>query len=469
MTINHPTNSAQPWQNFDKKDLKARQQGYYIGMMSGTSLDGLDAALCQFWQDEAGLQLRLLATHHQAFDPVLQSALLALCRPNGVQDWLKTYPDFGKNMPLHETESISELDIFGWASVQYAEFASEVVKALLAKTDLDRDAIVAIGCHGQTVRHRPHWAFSLQLLDANVLAERTGICVVSDFRRRDMAVGGQGAPLVPAFHQALFAKQVAQNATTLVLNLGGIANITLLNAPFLLHKTDQQILGFDTGPANLLLDAWCQRHTGNAFDQDGAWAKTGKIIPALLNRLEQHDFFALPAPKSTGREDFHLAWVDQILGEFADQNQIFLPEDVQATLTELTAISVAKGIILGLEELAQLENSNPNYINDNLPSNHRHTNLRAQVFVCGGGALNGYLKTRLLHQLNTQFANPTIQTQFGQMHWTIHNTEVLGLAPLWVEAVAFAWLARQTLLNQPGNLPAVTGATKAVVLGNICF
>lgn len=225
----------------------------------------------------------------------------------------------------------------------YAEFASQGVNELLEKSGVTPDEVSAIGCHGQTVRHRPEWQFSLQLLDPNVLAERTGIAVVSDFRRRDMAVGGQGAPLVPAFHQAIFGDKdlegsLNERSNRCILNLGGIANVTIL-------RNDENVIGFDTGVANLLLDAWCQKHTGHVFDKDGDWAKTGQINEALLTALLAHPFFARPAPKSTGREEFNLDWLEQVLLKFEQtHNTAQNPADVQATLVELTAKSVAEAI-----------------------------------------------------------------------------------------------------------------------------
>ena len=394
------------FENFD--------DGLYIGMMSGTSLDGMDAVLCQFGGEENTQQpMRLLATRSQDFPPRLREVLLALCQPNGVQELVPTVG-----------EPNSELDWFGWASKEYAEFASEVVNNLLQQSNTDVESVLAIGCHGQTVRHRPQMGFSLQLLDANIIAERTGISVVSDFRRRDMAVGGQGAPLVPAFHQALFA---TPDSTRVLLNLGGIANITVL-------PTDESpVIGYDTGPANLLLDAWTALHTDKGYDAGGAWAQSGQVVEPLLNQLIEHPFFARTYPKSTGREDFNLAWLQSELQKFdqASAHIRYSSADVQATLTELTAMSASMQINMFIN--AQ-ENSS--------------------VYVCGGGALNDYLMTRLQAHLP---------------HCTVENTASLGLNPAWVEAVAFAWLARQTLMGETGNLPAVTGASKGVVLGQVCF
>lgn len=409
------------FENFD--------DGLYIGMMSGTSLDGMDAVLCQFGGEENIQQpLRLLASISQDFPPRLREVLLALCQPNGVQ---ALTPTMG--------EPSSELDWFGWASKEYAEFASDVVNNLLQQSNTDVESVLAIGCHGQTVRHRPQMGFSLQLLDANIIAERTGISVVSDFRRRDMAVGGQGAPLVPAFHQALFA---TPDSTRVLLNLGGIANITVLPANANLINANpandalvnnSSVIGYDTGPANLLLDAWTALHTDKDYDAGGAWAQSGQVVEPLLNQLIEHPFFARTYPKSTGREDFNLAWLQSELQKF-DQASVHIrysSADVQATLTELTAMSASMQINLFIKAK---ENSS--------------------VYVCGGGALNDYLMTRLQAHLP---------------HCKVETTGSLGLNPAWVEAVAFAWLARQTLMGETGNLPAVTGASKGVVLGQVCF
>lgn len=409
------------FENFD--------DGLYIGMMSGTSLDGMDAVLCQFDGEENIQQpLRLLASISQDFPPRLREVLLALCQPNGVQELTST-----------TGEPSSELDWFGWASKEYAEFASDVVNNLLQQSNTDVESVLAIGCHGQTVRHRPQMGFSLQLLDANIIAERTGISVVSDFRRRDMAVGGQGAPLVPAFHQALFA---TPDSTRVLLNLGGIANITVLPANANLINANpandalvnnSPVIGYDTGPANLLLDAWTALHTDKDYDAGGAWAQSGQVVEPLLNQLIEHPFFARTYPKSTGREDFNLAWLQSELQKFdqASAHIRYSSADVQATLTELTAMSASMQINMFIK-----------------------ANENSSVYVCGGGALNDYLMTRLQAHLP---------------HCKVETTASLGLNPAWVEAVAFAWLARQTLMGETGNLPAVTGASKGVVLGQVCF
>lgn len=390
-------------------DFSAFDQGLFIGMMSGTSLDGIDAVLCRFEQNEQSCAINVIDSISTDIPKPLHAALLGLTMPDGVSAFM--------------SESLegfqSELDVFGWASVEYAKLCGQIVNALLHQNSLTFQDIVAIGCHGQTVRHRPQWQFSLQLLDPNALAEATGITVVSDFRRRDMAVGGQGAPLVPAFHQAIFGHQAQA-----VLNLGGIANLTILS-----QDAHADIIGFDTGCANLLLDGWVQRHTGAKFDKDGQWAKQGQIIEPLLTQLLKHPFFGKPYPKSTGREEFNLAWLDSELEKF---NQTHATNhqacDVQATLTELTAISVA-------QSLTQI-----------LPN--------GRLLVCGGGALNTHLMDRLKHHLKA---------------WQVSSTQALGLSPILIEGLAFAWLARQSILGKPSNVPSVTGANKAVVLGQVCF
>ena len=408
------------FENFD--------DGLYIGMMSGTSLDGMDAVLCQFsnsasQEGDTQQPMRLLTTYSQNFPPRLREVLLALCQPNGVNQ-----------LVAKADEPSSELDWFGWASREYAEFASDVVNTLLKKAKTDQEYVLAIGCHGQTVRHRPQMGFSLQLVDPNIIAERTGISVVSDFRRRDMAVGGQGAPLVPAFHQALFG---ASDNTRVLLNLGGIANITVLpalSAHTANQEPSQNVVGYDTGPANLLLDAWTALHTDKDYDASGAWAQSGQIVEPLLKQFLDHPFFARSYPKSTGREDFNLEWLQDELQKF-DQASVhvrYSSADVQATLTELTAISASAQIKQFLDKDEQ----------------------GGAIYVCGGGALNDYLIKRL---------------QANLPRCTVETTTRLGLNPTWVEAVAFAWLARQTLMGETGNLPAVTGANKGVVLGQVCF
>ncbi|MGP9634362.1 anhydro-N-acetylmuramic acid kinase [Halomonas sp. AOP43-A1-21] len=367
---------------------------YYIGLMSGTSLDGVDAALIAI---EPGTPPRLVATHAEPMPDTLHSALLALCHA--------------------EQASFAQL---AFAENTFCALQAQAVKALLAKQPLSPHQITAIGSHGQTIEHAPSGhhggpAYTLQLDNPSLLAELTGCTVAADFRRRDLAAGGQAAPLAPAFHQALFGRK---SADQLILNLGGIANITWLP-----RDEDHPVLGFDTGPANVLLDAWFAEHQGGRFDQDGAWAKSGQVDEKLLADFLADPFFRQPPPRSTGREYFHVAWLKQRLTGRE------LPADVQATLAELTAISVAEGI-------GQL-----------LPNGQSTT-----LITGGGGAHNAYLMARLAHHLpNATFTSPT----------------AYGWPEDWIEAGAFAWLAHQRLHHLPGNLPSVTGAQGPRVLGGI--
>lgn len=359
----------------------------YIGVMSGTSLDGIDLVAVSF----APLQLH--AQWSVDFPTDLRQSLLELTQA-------------GDN----------EIEKMGRAEVAYARVVAAGINQLIKQFRLERDEIVAIGSHGQTIRHRPEAGFSLQIGDPNLIAELTGLSVVADFRRRDLAAGGQGAPLVPAFHQAVFQDPILDRV---VLNLGGIANISVLPA-----GQPNAVYGFDTGPANLLLDAWCQLHTAQPFDQDGAWAAQGVVDAALLSQLLTHAYFGQPAPKSTGREDFHLTWLQQQMAALTTSLQ---PMDVQATLVRFTAQSVADSI--------------------------RQTGLtRGELYICGGGAYNQTLWRDLAGLLP---------------NWSLYSTAHLGLAPTWVEAAAFAWLAQQRLQQQAGNLPRVTGALGGRVLGAV--
>ncbi len=359
----------------------------YIGVMSGTSLDGIDLVAVSF----APLQLH--AQLSVDFPAALRQSLFEL-----------TYA--GDN----------EIERMGRAEVAYARVVAAGIHQLIEQFGLNRDQIVAIGSHGQTIRHRPEAGFSLQIGDPNLIAELTGLTVVADFRRRDLAAGGQGAPLVPAFHHAVFQHA---DINRIILNLGGIANISVLPA-----GQPESVYGFDTGPANLLLDAWCQLHTAQPFDQDGAWAAQGVVNTILLSRLLAHDYFQKSAPKSTGREDFHLAWLQQ---QMAALNLTIDPVDVQATLLRFTAQSIAMAI--------------------------KHTGLKhGELYLCGGGAYNQTLWQDLAALLPS---------------WLLHSSGQLGLAPTWVEAAAFAWLAQQRIQQQPGNLPRVTGASGGRVLGAI--
>lgn len=362
----------------------------YIGLMSGTSLDGVDGVIAEC----TDANTRVIRHAHQPFPPALAAELLQLNTPGGTDE-------------LHRAALAANV---------LARLYASVVTELLRGAALEPAAVAAIGAHGQTVRHRPGefdaTGYTLQLNSPALLAELTGIDVVADFRSRDVAAGGQGAPLVPAFHQAMFA-QAGQ--TVVVLNIGGIANLSVLR--------DDAVLGFDCGPGNALLDAWCRQHTGQSFDAEGRWAAAGQIHAPLLQALLREPYFALPPPKSTGRDLFNPLWLVDKLAGF----ETVAPVDVQATLTELTASVCATDVL-------------------------RYGADSTRLIVCGGGALNSHLMQRLQARL------PSL---------TVISSEQAGLPPLQVEAAAFAWLARKAVLRQPASLKSVTGAQGARVLGAI--
>lgn len=370
----------------------------YIGVMTGTSMDGVDIVATSFEP------LTLHATLTVPFDPELRDELMALTLPDD-----------------------NEIDRMGKADVALAQMIGQGVNQLIEMNGLDRSRIKAIGSHGQTIRHRPEYGFTLQIGDPNIITEITQLPVISDFRRRDMAAGGQGAPLVPAFHQALFQHDSIHRV---ILNLGGIANVSMLPA-----NNPNSVYGFDTGPANILMDAWCQRHTGNAYDENGDWAAYGQPIRSLLDRLQNHEFFAKEPPKSTGREDFNLEWLDDQISDWRndlDYEELEdTPENVQATLMKLTTRAIKKAIYRS---------------KDLMPT--------GEVYVCGGGAYNSHLLEQLRWRLRKH-------------NWSVQTTDVLGLSPTWVEATAFAWLAMRFVDGLSGNLPAVTGASDFRILGTI--
>ncbi len=361
---------------------------YFIGLMSGTSLDSIDAVIVSFTP-----QFRLHASHSHPLPAELRQQILTLNHSG---------PD--------------EIDALGALDIALGRLFADAVQALLTSSGFYASQIRAIGSHGQTIRHRPEHHFSLQIGDPASIAERTGITTVADFRRRDLAAGGQGAPLVPAFHQALFGKP---GQDRVVINLGGMANITLLPG-----NVDQAVLGYDTGPGNVLMDAWICQHRGVDYDRDGNWADSGRIQPALLEAMLEHPYFKRQPPKSTGREQFDLPWLEQILNALTARPAT---EDIQATLLELTAASLAQAIA-------------------------RHELHQPQLFLCGGGSHNRALQQRLQHHL------PTAK---------LSTTSALGLAPDWVEAAAFAWFAMRTLNRQTASLAAVTGARGDRILGAI--
>ena len=371
----------------------------YIGLMSGTSLDGTDGVLVDF----SSQPLRVVTAASEPFCSDLRAELLAL------------------NTPSH-----NELHRACVAANALAAVSAQVVQRLLAQAaplGISAAHVKAIGAHGQTVRHQPESTstspsgagYTLQLNNPALLAEMTGMEVIADFRSRDVAAGGQGAPLVPAFHQSIFGQA---DRTVLVLNLGGISNLSILPPP-----ESGPVLGFDCGPGNALMDAWCQQHTGQSFDAGGAWAASGKLIPSLLASLLDEPYLAQPPPKSTGRDLFSLTWLAQKLAPFAAHR----PEDIQNTLTEFTATVCIMGA----------------------GSYQKDSN---ELIVCGGGVLNLHLMQRL------QAGLPELHVGASSMH---------GMPPLQVEAAAFAWLAMQTQHRLPGNLANVTGAKGARVLGAI--
>ena len=357
---------------------------YFVGLMSGTSLDGVDAALVEF----ASLRPALIDTAYVPLPGALKAELHALQVP-------------GPN----------ELDRAARAGNALSRLYAAAVLALLERTSIAPRAIRACGCHGQTVRHRPDAGYTLQIGNPALLAELTGISVVADFRSRDIAAGGQGAPLVPAFHAAAFRSEAIHRV---IVNIGGIANLTDLPAR-------GAVTGFDTGPGNVMLDLWAHRHLGQDRDDGGAWARSGSVLADPLGAMPAEPYFAARPPKSCGRELFNAGWLEQFALRQA------APQDVQATLTELSARSIAGAI-------------------------DRSCTQADEIYLCGGGVHNLRLVERLSHNLPGR---------------KIATTAALGLEPDWVEAIAFAWLARQTLDGKAGNLPAVTGAGGLRVLGAI--
>lgn len=360
----------------------------FIGLMSGTSLDGVDAVLARL--DDG---ITVLAHSHQPFDAALRTELLALNTP-------------GDN----------EAHRCALAANGVARTYARLVDVLLSQSGHQRSEIRALGAHGQTIRHQPGefdgCGYTLQVLNGALLAELSGIAVVCDLRSRDLAAGGQGAPLVPAFHRALFAQD---GRDTAVLNIGGISNISLLAG-------DGSTRGFDCGPGNCLMDHWVDRHFGQPYDADGAWAATGQVQPELLQAMRSEPYFQLAPPRSTGRDLFNPDWLDRLLARHAP---LAAAQDVQASLLELTAASIADDL-------------------------RRYGPSSSELLVCGGGALNGQLMRRL------QALLPGV---------AVLSTDARGLPAMQVEAAAFAWLAQRFAQALPGNLPSVTGAVGPRLLG----
>jgi anhydro-N-acetylmuramic acid kinase len=362
---------------------------YYIGLMSGTSLDGIDAGLYDFTEQQA----QVIDFYYQAYPDKLKE----------------------KIQQISSVKTMSLLD-YGKLDTQLGEFYAQACLNLLKQSQIKASQIKAIGSHGQTLYHSPNTAlpFSLQIGDPNIICQRTNITTIADFRRKDIAAGGQGAPLVPAFHHALFYNPSKNNV---IVNIGGIANITILP-----KDASQAVTGFDTGPGNTLMNHWINHHKNKAYDDNGDWAKTGIIQYKLLSQLKSDSYFSLTIPKSTGTEYFSEQWLTQNLSTQPQYN----PEDIQRTLCQLTAETIAEAILLYGPET------------DN-------------VLVCGGGVHNQTLMNSLSDCLKTP----------------VLSTENLGVPPDQVEAMAFAWLAKQSLEELTGNLPAATGAGASVILGGI--
>ena len=361
---------------------------YYIGLISGTSMDGIDAALVEF--DESAIAV--LQTREQAYPADVRSDLTAAMHA----------PEIGT------ADDVADLHR------QIGECFRDAALALLDDAGIDASAVAAIGSHGQTVRHEPNCdePFSLQIGDPDIIAAGTGITTIADFRRADIELGGQGAPLAPAFHEWLFRQA---GTLRVVANIGGIANITVLPAD------DEPTAGYDTGPGNTLMDAWIHRHRDLPFDRDGAWAASGTVDETLLHTLLEDPYFAASAPKSTGFEHFNLDWLQTAAIEYGD------PADIQATLCELTAVSLTDAV-------------------------RAAATAGCELLVCGGGVHNAELMRRVTARL------PDCR---------VSSTAEAGLDPDWVEAAAFAWLARRRLQQLPGNLPAVTGASGPALLGSV--
>jgi len=361
--------------------------GNYIGVMSGTSLDGVDVVMAEI--SEHTIRQKVNYFHPMPLE--LRQAVLNVCQ--------------GQQTTLAK---LGELDY------RLGLLFAEAVEAMITQNNIVSEDVIAIGCHGQTVWHQPEgcYTFTMQIGDNNQIVARTGIVTVGDFRRRDMAFGGQGAPLVPAFHQALLFDE---NERRMILNIGGIANLSML-------LPNQPVSGFDTGPGNMLLDAWCEKHLNQSYDKDAQWAKQGHIDYALLDSLLSDHYFSAPSPKSTGREYFNLTWLERQLADEQEKR----PQDVQATLVELTAITICDCV--------------------------RQAEGCDRLLVCGGGARNPLLMARI-HALLPQTV--------------VAPADDLGVSGDAMEALAFAWLAARTLAGQSGNLPAVTGASRETVLGAI--
>ncbi len=365
----------------------------YIGLMSGTSMDALDCVLIDLSET-----INVIDFINVDIPAKLKKDILDLCQPDGV----------------NQIKKLGETDI------ELGKFFASAVISILEKNQINSSQIQAIGSHGQTIRHQPpgqnNQAFTIQIADPNNIASLTGITTVADFRRKDMALGGQGAPLLPVFHQHLFNNNETDRV---IVNIGGIANITLL------RKDDSHIIGFDTGPGNVLLDAWVQKNLNQNFDKDGMWASSGISNPELLALMLEDSYFSSPSPKSTGRENFNSVWIEQLLADFAKD---ISPQDVQATLVDLTAISIAQSI----KDLIET----------------------GEVIICGGGTKN----TKLIQSLATQLESFKVST-----------SNDYGIDSDALEAIAFAWFANKTLDRQALDLTSITGSSRPHVMGGIYY
>jgi len=367
----------------------------YIGLMSGTSADGIDLALVDF----SSLTPKLVANFYQPYPQAIYQKIVTLYHPEH-----------------------NEIDRAFQLNIELAQLFSQAIQAFLTKLKLNPQHIKAIGNHGQTIRHRPAktYPFTLQIGCCQTLATLTGIKVIGQFRQKDMALGGQGAPLVPAFHRTLFQHK---NSDVFVVNIGGIANLTFLPA-----QKHSPILGYDTGPGNALIDDWIKQHQQKNYDQNGSWASSGKVNPELFALLLNDEYFSLPAPKSTGREYFNLHWLHHYLHQSRIKNLALTAEDVQATLTSLTAKTIADQVI--------------------------KLSLQAKIYLCGGGIYNKFLKNQLKQYLSQKHTK-----------YEILLTNQKGIDADSLEAMAFAWLAFAYDKKFLSNIPAVTGACKETTLG----
>jgi len=365
----------------------------YVGMMSGTSVDGIDAVVASVGVNGTNL----VASYDHPIPAQLRQQILSIC--------------------TNQHTTIREV---GLVDHKLGRLYASAVNQLLKQADLQPEQITAIGNHGQTVFHEPTGAspFTMQLGDANLIAALTGIDTIADFRRIDMAMGGQGAPLTPAFHQHLFKQR---DSTTAIVNIGGIANITVIPAR---EQTNNQVTGFDTGPGNTLMDAWCEKHTGQKYDENGSWAQSGQTNDILLNQFMSDPYLQKPYPKSTGREHYNLQWLTR---KIEKQQKDFLPaQDIQRTLCEFTALSITQQV-----------------------QTFKH-GKDSELLVCGGGASNPLLMKRI---------------QLHLKDWVVVPTSARGIPGDYMEAMAFAWLAHQRVHNQPSSLPSVTGANSRASLG----